>query len=335
MKLHSLRVAASLTAALTTAVSPLLVSAQTAYEFKAFKQGLVVNGPGSGQTSGSGDNSSPQPVLHLSTTTINFGDVATKTTETRQVLVSNTGTGSLSFTSAPAVTGDPAFGAGPTTCGASLTAGADCLTDVTFSPTAAGVASGRLTIATSAGTQDVTLSGAGIALLVTKAEYGGVWGADGNLTSKLKAVCDGKTTCTYLPLSIFGSDPYPGRAKDHTAEYSCGVAGSARIYSVAEAGVVSQTLSCSMLASIGNGTITITSATWGGNRGANNNIQLALATACDGRKLCEFAPLEVNSGIDPYPSMPKDMTVTYTCNGATKTLYSAVGQEGKKVLSCS
>lgn len=164
MKLHSLRAAASLTAALTTAVSPLLVSAQTAYEYKAYKQGLVVTGaataPGPGPVTP--PPQSPQPALQLSTSAINFGDVATNTTETRQVLVSNAGTGSLSFTAAPAVTGDAAFAAGLTTCGATLAAGADCLTDATFSPTTVGTYNGvlKFTSVLASSPHEVTLVGA-------------------------------------------------------------------------------------------------------------------------------------------------------------------------------
>ncbi len=101
-------------------------------------------GIGSGQAPGSGENGSPPLGLRLSANAINFGDVATNTTETRQVLVSNPGTGSLSFTAAPAVTGDAAFAAGLTTCGSSLAVGADCLTDATFSPTNVGTYNGVL-----------------------------------------------------------------------------------------------------------------------------------------------------------------------------------------------
>ena len=162
MKLHSLRVAASLTAALTTAVSPLLASAQTAYEYKKYTPGLVVSGTGSGQAPGSGGSTSSQPGLQLSTTAINFGDVATHTTETRQVLVSNPGTGSLSLTAAPAVTGAVAFAAGLTTCGASLAVGADCLAEVKFSPTTAGTYNGvlKFTSVLASSPHEVTLVGA-------------------------------------------------------------------------------------------------------------------------------------------------------------------------------
>lgn len=161
MKLRPLRAAVALTAALTTAAAPLSAAAQTSYEFKKYTPGLVVDGTGSGQAPGSGGSTSSQPALQLSTNVINFGEVATNTTETRQVLVSNPGTGALSFTAAPAVIGDAAFAAGLTTCGSSLAVGADCLTDVTFSPTAVGAVDGLLTFSSSLANSphNVTLTG--------------------------------------------------------------------------------------------------------------------------------------------------------------------------------
>ena len=134
MKLHPLRATVALTAALTTVFSPSIASAQTAFEYKLTKPGLVVTGAPSDQAG-----------LQLSTTAINFGDVATNTTEKRQVLVSNPGTGALSFKAGPTVTGDTVFAAGATTCGATLAAGADCLAEATFSPTTAGAFNGTLT----------------------------------------------------------------------------------------------------------------------------------------------------------------------------------------------
>lgn len=149
MKLHYLRVAASLTAAMASAISPLFVSAQTAYEFKKYTPGLRAR------------DTSSQPGLQLSTTAVNFGNVATNTTETRQVLVSNSGTGSLSFTAAPAVMGDAAFTAGLTTCGSALAVGTDCLTDATFSPTNVGTYNGvlKFTSVLANSPHEVTLQG--------------------------------------------------------------------------------------------------------------------------------------------------------------------------------
>lgn len=161
MALHSLRAAVALTAALTTAISPVLVRAQTAYEYQKYTPGLVVKGIGSGQAPGSAENGSPPLGLRLSANVINFGDVATNTTETRQVLVSNSGTGLLSFTAAPAVMGDVAFMAGLTTCGSSLAVGADCLTDATFSPTNVGTYNGvlKFTSVLANSPHEVTLQG--------------------------------------------------------------------------------------------------------------------------------------------------------------------------------
>jgi alpha-tubulin suppressor-like RCC1 family protein len=163
MKRNSFRAAVALTAAFTTAASPLLVSAQTSYEYKAYKQGLVVTGAATAPAPGpvTPPPPSPQPALQLSTSAINFGEVATNTTETRQVLVSNPGTGALSFKADPTVTGDTVFAAGATTCGATLAAGADCLAEATFSPTTAGSFNGvlALTTALAGSLHEVSLSG--------------------------------------------------------------------------------------------------------------------------------------------------------------------------------
>lgn len=87
--------------------------------------------------------------------------MATHTTETRQVLVSSPGTGPLTFTAAPAVTGATEFAAGLTTCGASLAAGADCLVEATVSPTATGTFNGvlKLTSALASSPHEVSLVG--------------------------------------------------------------------------------------------------------------------------------------------------------------------------------
>lgn len=159
MKLRPFRAAVTLTTALTTAAAPLLAGAQTSYEFKKYVPTLAATGSGSGQAPGAGGTSpAPQPALQLSTATINFGDVATHTTETRQVLVSNPGTGPLTFTAAPAVTGATQFAAGLTTCGASLAAGADCLAEATFSPTSTGALSGTLSFVSNADGSPHTVS---------------------------------------------------------------------------------------------------------------------------------------------------------------------------------
>lgn len=86
-----------------------------------------------------------QAELTLSSTSVNFGSVATNTTHTREVLAHNSGSGVLSWSAAPAVSGNAAYGAGSTSCGETLAAGASCTTEVTFTPTETGTFNGTLT----------------------------------------------------------------------------------------------------------------------------------------------------------------------------------------------
>lgn len=86
-------------------------------------------------------------VLTASTSMLNFGAVATNTTKTSQVLVTLSEGGAVSFSGAPAVSGDAAYSAGVTSCGVALSRGASCLAEAVFSPTDVGAYSGLLTIA--------------------------------------------------------------------------------------------------------------------------------------------------------------------------------------------
>lgn len=153
MKLHSLRVAVTLTAALTTVFSPLLVSAQTAYEYKAYKQGLVVTAP------------TPSGVARpeLSASSLSWDPLVTPVlvggSGTQSILLMNQGTAGLRLLSTPAVTGSGQF-TSITGCVTSLAAGASCSTSVTYAPTDTAAAQGVLSIETSEGVKTVTLTGA-------------------------------------------------------------------------------------------------------------------------------------------------------------------------------
>lgn len=140
MKLAPIRTAVALLTAFTAVVPVSVQAQQEPLEFRLRYPGLQVTDPEGGSPS--------VPLLQLSTKLVDFGDVATNTTESRQVLVSNEGTAGLTFTAAPAVAGHAAFGTGLTTCGPTLAAGADCLTDVSFSPTSVGAVEGLLTFST-------------------------------------------------------------------------------------------------------------------------------------------------------------------------------------------
>lgn len=151
MKHQPFKAAFALGTALATALAPAWAQAQAAFEYKSYKQGLVVSSTAETEAA----------ALALSTNAINFGDVATNSTETRQVRVSNPGTGELTFTAAPAVTGAAEFIVGTTSCGATLAAGAECLAEVTFSPTSVGAFNGALTFtsALAGSPHEVTLVG--------------------------------------------------------------------------------------------------------------------------------------------------------------------------------
>ena len=98
------------------------------------------------------------PALVPSPTSVYFGTQAAGTTSTsRQVTLTNGGTSAVSVSSVIANAG---FTLASNTCG-SVAAGGSCTVSVTFAPAARGLATGSLTIDTSAGTQVVPLSGIG------------------------------------------------------------------------------------------------------------------------------------------------------------------------------
>jgi alpha-tubulin suppressor-like RCC1 family protein len=106
--------------------------------------------PGTGEPgNGSGAPGAGQGVPYLSAQSFEFGEVPTNTATKVQVLLTNTGQSSFALTAAPSVSGAAAFYSDKTSCGASVTAGASCLTDVVFAPTEVGAVTGSLSFSTS------------------------------------------------------------------------------------------------------------------------------------------------------------------------------------------
>lgn len=120
---------------LSAGVGAALAQDAPLFEYRRLAKTLVVQGDGGPLVAN----------LQLSTQSIDFGSVATNTTETRQVLATNSGDGLLSWSAAPAVSGSAAYSAGNSSCGASLAAGASCTAEVTFTPTTLGTFNGALT----------------------------------------------------------------------------------------------------------------------------------------------------------------------------------------------
>jgi Abnormal spindle-like microcephaly-assoc'd, ASPM-SPD-2-Hydin len=104
---------------------------------------------------------STAPIVSLSSGSLTFGSQVLNTTSAAQaVMLTNTGTASLSITSTVA-SGDYAQ---TNTCGASVAAGANCTISVTFTPTATGTRTGAITITDNAAgsPQSVNLTGTGV-----------------------------------------------------------------------------------------------------------------------------------------------------------------------------
>jgi len=119
------------------------------------------NGPQTVSLSGTG-GSTTSPVT-LSGSSLNFGSVAVGTTSPAStVTLTNRQSVALTFSSI-GVTGP--FAISTNTCGTGIAAGAACSVGVTFSPTAAGSATGTLSFADNATSspQKVTLTGTGTA----------------------------------------------------------------------------------------------------------------------------------------------------------------------------
>ena len=132
----------------------------TAAGIRAGTLTLTSNGTGSPQTvslTGTGI----APVLSLSSTALNFGNIILGSSSAAQmVTITNTGTSSLTISNI-ATTGD--YADVPTGCAVALAVNATCQVAVTFTPTASGTRTGSLTFTsnTVASPQTVALTGTG------------------------------------------------------------------------------------------------------------------------------------------------------------------------------
>jgi hypothetical protein len=127
---------------------------------------LVACGGGGG---GGSNPPPPAPVVSLSPASLTFGQENTGTTSTAQtVMLSNTGNASLSITSITIGGTNSGDFAQTNTCGSSVSAGANCMISVTFTPSATGSRSASLAITDNASgsPQTVSLTGTGAQLPV-------------------------------------------------------------------------------------------------------------------------------------------------------------------------
>jgi hypothetical protein len=108
--------------------------------------------------------STSTPVVSVTPASVTFPAQTVGTTSVAQpVVLTNTGTGSLTGIAIALVGANAASFAESNSCGATLAAGTSCTINVTFSPAAVGTASASLAITDNAGTQSAALSGSGTA----------------------------------------------------------------------------------------------------------------------------------------------------------------------------
>lgn len=153
-----------------------------------------------------------QPAVTLSATTLNFKKVPIGQTSAPQtVTLTNSGTATLNISSIVA-SGD--FHISNNTCGATVTAGANCAVSVTFQPTKKGARSGSLTFTDNApnNPQTVALKGTGQSITVapTSLNFGTV--AVGNTSSQQNVtvtnVSSGTVTFTGIVLAGTAAGDY-------------------------------------------------------------------------------------------------------------------------------
>src|SRR6266849_2904921 len=150
------------------------------------------------------------PGLSLSRFSLSFQDEGIGgTTPSQQITLANTGSATLNITSIV-----PSGDFAATTCGSSLAGGTSCTISVTFTPTAAGVRTGTITITdgVASSPQRVTLTGNGVAGLAatvspTSLSFGNqIQGTKGGAQS-VTLTNTGSATLTINGFSLGGTNP--------------------------------------------------------------------------------------------------------------------------------
>lgn len=170
------------------------------------------NGTAAVSLAGSG-LAAPAPALSLNPGAIAFGNQTVgQTSAARNVTLTNTGTAALALSS---ITASSGFGVSHN-CGTSVAAGASCTLQVTFAPTAAGAASGSISVASNAAGSPhaVILSGSGVAAspvlawtpATTSVAFGSVAVGGTPATQSLTLVNNGPGSATIIQVTIAGTN---------------------------------------------------------------------------------------------------------------------------------
>ena len=109
------------------------------------------------------------PPISLSPTSIAFGNETVGVPVVKPVTVKNNGTTAISVTSVTVTGANTVSFQQTNNCGSSIAASSSCTINVTFKPTGTGARSASITLMDSIGTQNVPLTGTGVAALITLA----------------------------------------------------------------------------------------------------------------------------------------------------------------------
>ncbi|MGH9537614.1 MAG: choice-of-anchor D domain-containing protein, partial [Terriglobales bacterium] len=174
------------------------------------------NAAGSPQTVAlTGTGTAAAPAVSLSPTSEAFGNQVVNTTSAaRTVTLTNTGTAALTIAGYSFTGTNPADFAQTHTCGATLAAGANCTISVTFTPSATGARSARLSIADNAAgsPQTVTLTGTGagtpvVSLSPTSLAFGNQAVNTASAAKVVTLTNTGSGTLTITGYSFAGTNP--------------------------------------------------------------------------------------------------------------------------------
>ena len=169
-------------------VGPRTAQALIADNANGSPQPVTLNGTGA---------ATPTPVASVSPASVTFPSQTVNTTSAAMaVTLSNTGTAALAITSVGISGADAAEFAQTNTCGSTLDAGANCLVNVSFTPSAPGARSARLQITDNAAgsPQSITLNGSGTATPTPIATI-----SPASLTFPTQTV---QTTSTAMPVTL-------------------------------------------------------------------------------------------------------------------------------------
>jgi hypothetical protein len=143
----------------------------------------------------------------------------------------------------------------------------------------------------------------------------------GNATQVVAQYCDGQAVCVFFNQRGDLQDPAPGYSKSFEVRYTCNNQVRSAYIDRVDNGISFVELECLGGTPRFGARLEIVSATYGGNQNVLNkdNIYSQVRSYCNGYQDCTF--ILDRSVRDPAPGYPKDLSITYSCDGVLNTKY--------------